>query len=163
MFDIRNWVRRLLDDPIPAFLRLRMAELSKGNYIVQPGTVPWLPTSDWGETDCVSISGGEVRLVAIQSRRQGSFRRLVEGIQASGLTPVVICPLDHMREILMRWGWQRTEVGSTFADREEQWRPPSASRRFYQCPFCGAVSYHPKDIEERYCGRCHQFAEGGVR
>lgn len=25
------------------------------------------------------------------------------------------------------------------------------------CPVCGAVSYHPADIEQRYCGRCHQF------
>jgi len=25
------------------------------------------------------------------------------------------------------------------------------------CPRCGAVSHHPKDIQERYCGRCHQF------
>ena len=27
------------------------------------------------------------------------------------------------------------------------------------CPRCGAVSHHPKDIQERYCGRCHQFHE----
>jgi hypothetical protein len=25
------------------------------------------------------------------------------------------------------------------------------------CPRCGAVSHHPKDITERYCGRCHRF------
>jgi ribosomal protein S27AE len=25
------------------------------------------------------------------------------------------------------------------------------------CPRCGAVSHHPKDISERYCGRCHRF------
>ena len=29
----------------------------------------------------------------------------------------------------------------------------------YICPGCRAVSYHPIDIEERYCGRCHQFAD----
>lgn len=23
------------------------------------------------------------------------------------------------------------------------------------CPRCGSVSYHPGDIENRYCGRCH--------
>lgn len=27
------------------------------------------------------------------------------------------------------------------------------------CPRCGAVSHHPKDITERYCGRCHRFHE----
>jgi histidine triad (HIT) family protein len=25
----------------------------------------------------------------------------------------------------------------------------------FTCPCCGATSYHPKDIEFRYCGRCH--------
>lgn len=27
------------------------------------------------------------------------------------------------------------------------------------CPRCGAVSFNPHDIAERYCGRCHQFHE----
>jgi hypothetical protein len=25
------------------------------------------------------------------------------------------------------------------------------------CPQCMMVSHHPKDIEEKYCGNCHQF------
>ena len=25
------------------------------------------------------------------------------------------------------------------------------------CPRCGLRSYHPKDIEERYCGHCHEW------
>jgi RecJ-like exonuclease len=29
----------------------------------------------------------------------------------------------------------------------------------FACPRCGAVSYNPNDIRERYCGRCHQFAD----
>lgn len=29
------------------------------------------------------------------------------------------------------------------------------------CPRCGAVSHHPKDITERYCGRCHRFHSEG--
>lgn len=28
-----------------------------------------------------------------------------------------------------------------------------------RCPRCGAVSYHARDVAERYCGRCHQFHE----
>lgn len=27
------------------------------------------------------------------------------------------------------------------------------------CPTCGAVSYNRNDIEQRYCGACHQFHE----
>jgi ribosomal protein S27AE len=32
-------------------------------------------------------------------------------------------------------------------------------RAHYTCPRCGAVSCHPTDLAERYCGRCHQFEE----
>lgn len=27
------------------------------------------------------------------------------------------------------------------------------------CPRCGAVSYNPNDLRERYCGRCHVFVD----
>ncbi len=27
----------------------------------------------------------------------------------------------------------------------------------FTCPRCGRTSYHPKDIEHRYCGNCHAF------
>ncbi|MCZ0983932.1 hypothetical protein O1L60_45030 [Streptomyces diastatochromogenes] len=25
----------------------------------------------------------------------------------------------------------------------------------FVCPECGAESWHPKDVEQGYCGRCH--------
>lgn len=31
------------------------------------------------------------------------------------------------------------------------------------CPFCKATSYHPEDIAQRYCGRCHVFTGDVVR
>jgi ribosomal protein S27AE len=27
------------------------------------------------------------------------------------------------------------------------------------CPRCGAESFNPSDIAERYCGRCHAFVD----
>lgn len=27
----------------------------------------------------------------------------------------------------------------------------------FTCPECGAVSYHPEDVRQGYCGRCHAF------
>jgi hypothetical protein len=27
----------------------------------------------------------------------------------------------------------------------------------FACPRCGRTSYHPKDVQERYCGACHEF------
>ena len=29
----------------------------------------------------------------------------------------------------------------------------------FTCPRCGAVSHNPNDERERYCGRCHQWAD----
>lgn len=27
----------------------------------------------------------------------------------------------------------------------------------FTCRRCGRTSHHPKDVQERYCGACHQF------
>lgn len=27
----------------------------------------------------------------------------------------------------------------------------------FTCPKCERTSYHPKDLEQRYCGACHEF------
>jgi ribosomal protein S27AE len=32
-----------------------------------------------------------------------------------------------------------------------------ATGQAIRCPRCGAVSVHPKDIEEGYCARCHDW------
>lgn len=29
----------------------------------------------------------------------------------------------------------------------------------FVCPFCDAISHHPRDADERYCGRCHVFVD----
>lgn len=29
--------------------------------------------------------------------------------------------------------------------------------RVYTCPICGAVSHNLRDVQERYCGRCHMY------
>jgi hypothetical protein len=33
------------------------------------------------------------------------------------------------------------------------------SQPHFACPRCGAKSWNPNDIRERYCGRCHVFDE----
>lgn len=27
----------------------------------------------------------------------------------------------------------------------------------FMCPNCFMVSFHPKDLEQKYCGNCHEF------
>lgn len=108
-----------------AWQALADAELVRGYQLVPVGSVPWLPLSDWHPHDCVSLDGDEVRLVAIAARRprSGALKRLLAAIDAAGLTPCIIAPMGVMPGILRRWGWEKTEIGSTFADYEDQWRP----------------------------------------
>jgi ribosomal protein L37E len=30
-------------------------------------------------------------------------------------------------------------------------------RKTITCLVCGRTSYHPRDVEEKYCGHCHRF------
>jgi hypothetical protein len=125
-----------IDKAVEAFLRLvsgddpaamlREAEVHKGYTLVPVGSVDWLPAEDWTATDVVSTDGHEVRLVAIKAKqpRNGAFTRLVAGIMAAKLTPVVICPMSGMEMIMRYWGWRHREIGVDFDTHEDQWRPP---------------------------------------
>jgi len=121
---------RLMAGDDPAQM-MREAEVHKGFTIVPVGSVPWLPAKDWGRRDVVSTDGIEVRLVAITAKRprQGAFRRLLAGIEAAGLRPVIVCPLPVMETIMIRWGWRCRQIGIEFDEREDQWRPPRREAR----------------------------------
>ncbi len=111
-------------DGRPAWEVMRADEIERGNEIVVPGETSWLPEEDWDPTITVSRSGKEIRLIAILALNpgRGAFRRMVSGIIAEGLTPVIIAPTNMMRDTLKRWGWFPRHVGSGW-DHEEQWRP----------------------------------------
>lgn len=36
---------------------------------------------------------------------------------------------------------------------------PADPPRVHICVHCGAISNHPDDIRERYCGACHHFCD----
>lgn len=49
-------------------------------------------------------------------------------------------------------------------------QPPMPARRYFEftigpdnasitCNTCGMTSYHPQDVQNRYCGKCHKFHE----
>lgn len=57
---------------------------------------------------------------------------------------VLLSAFDYKKELIEKLGGAAIEAAKTQA--------PSI-----QCPECEAVSYHPKDVEERYCGNCHKF------
>lgn len=80
--------------------------------------------SSWPSHIVVSLDGAEVRIIAIIATRRGdgAFKRMVTGIVAAGLCPVVIEPMFGMPSILRRWGWSGKKV-ETPTGCEEQWRP----------------------------------------
>jgi ribosomal protein S27AE len=44
-----------------------------------------------------------------------------------------------------------TRFGRVAPDNDEP------ERKAFACPRCGAVSHHPTDVAEGYCGRCHDW------
>ncbi len=46
--------------------------------------------------------------------------------------------------------------GSIIEARRE---PARAAPAAYSCPRCGNRSWHPVDLDERYCGACHRFGD----
>jgi hypothetical protein len=115
---------RMLAGDDPAAM-MREIEVAKGYRVVEVGTEKWLPRADWHRRDVFSTDGHVVRIVALKARhpRTGAFNRLLAGIVAANLTPVVICPMDDMELILRRWGWRHREVGFDFDTHEDQWWP----------------------------------------
>lgn len=109
----------------PFWLHLAKTEFEIGAqvYGIDLPTPVWIIEADWQELPLISRIGGEVRIVLVLAakRRCGAFRRLVDGIIAAGLRPVVVCPvLADMPRILAHWRWVCRSVG--FRD---EWRPPA--------------------------------------
>lgn len=103
------------------------AETAAGRTVVPVGSVtPFaVPVEDWVAPTVIAVDGGEVRIIAILAKCQGNgaFRRLVESIQAAGLSPVVVEPVGLvMPAILKHWGWTGRTIGRGF-ERFEEWRP----------------------------------------
>lgn len=109
--DVEVEVRRIL--AIGPAQVMRDEEIGAGYKIVMPGERPWLPSCDWPDNIVISTDERVVRIVAIYATHpgQGAFRRLIKGIQAAGLRPIVVEPMLDMPAILQRWGWKFRRVG----------------------------------------------------
>lgn len=104
-------------------------ERRDGREPITPENCPkWVNISDWSPWPVLSITDGELHIIAINAvGPHGSLRRLIDGASGAGLSPVIVEPMGHaMPAILAKWGWKRSVVGEGWAAREE-WRP--ASRR----------------------------------
>lgn len=109
---------------IPAMLRLQ--EELADYRVVWPGDVPWFPVADWiGESCVVSIGPGRrVRLLMLLARKPGggAFRRMIAGLQAEALVPVVVEPSPRLQRLLESWKWRsrRTSRGTIWYPRTKE-------------------------------------------
>lgn len=56
--------------------------------------------------------------------------------------------------------WAEDPQSAAELERARTWiLKRAAERPVYVCRRCGMVSYHPKDLAERYCGACHKFED----
>lgn len=98
-------------------------EAKEGRQPIYPSNAPdWFDADDWNGWPVMAISGGELHIIAIWSKRVGALTRLIAGARSAGLSPVIVEPMGDMLAILARWGWKGRVVGSGFYRREE-WRP----------------------------------------
>lgn len=119
-----------LSATVPLPVRERRRYRAQGFKIIEPGSLNGIrygfTRKRWSPDSFLAQRGGEVfiALVAAHHRGRGYFRDLVAKIEQTGRTVVVIAPLEELSAILLRWGFVPTAVGSTFADRLDEWRRP---------------------------------------
>lgn len=102
-------------DRMMIYLSMREQEEALGWRCVVDA--PWFIKDDWIGDPVVSIKGDEVRIVAILAKTPGAgaFGRLIDGILAAGLKPIVVEPVFMtMPAIMERWGWRRRNIGQDF-------------------------------------------------
>lgn len=99
-------------------------EALAGRNPIMPDNAPrWFDPNDWAKWPVLSIGGGELYIVAIESARKGALHRLLDAARKAHLTPVIVSPMGQiMPGLVRRWGWTCTVVGEGL-DRREEWRP----------------------------------------
>ena len=140
--------------------------MSPSNLIEQPGPPiddPPLTRGDgvWLITD----SGREiVAVVQMASKNGRSLMLLFDALVGGWARQMPVFQeddgswkaLDGMPITLRKAGemkWTLPPEPAGFA------QPLAGPQRSITCPFCGAVSYNPNDIANKYCGACKRFQE----
>lgn len=91
------------------------------------------------------------RLLALAERWERQSDEAAAETTRLGLSDAQVAHLISMAQQLAACA---SELREEAGEGEEREKPPSIT-----CPTCRKTSYHPKDIEERYCGYCHQWHE----
>ena len=73
---------------------------------------------------CVQLTEDDCLILA-RNPGHGAFRRLIAGITATKLTPLIIAPTRELQATLRRWGWKHRNRGYGL-ELEEIWRPAAS-------------------------------------
>jgi hypothetical protein len=125
-FATEMYVRSLVSRPKAQHVRnLIDCELDQGFTIVLRAV--WLEASDW-KVAVISQDGKRIRLVLLDATHPGSgaFTRLVRGIWAAGLTPVLVEPSQSLIDWAVRHGFRRRTVGKGHL-KHHIWHPTGRS------------------------------------
>ena len=96
---------------LPSARLIRNREQFLGYQLVNKA--PWLNPHDWNEAIISRDKIGRVRIVLIDAvyPRSGAFTRLIAGIKAAGLVPVIVEPFEILEEWCKRHNWKRRTIG----------------------------------------------------
>jgi len=132
-------------------------------FICRPGTHGIrIDLFGFGDIVCADRANG---IVIIQSCGQdfaGHYRKITE-VQEVAENAVEWLRSGGKIEL---WAWRK--VAYKRGGKLKVWRPRVQEITFKDfdvkeksiiCPKCGMRSYNPNDIENQYCGNCHQFHE----
>jgi protein-arginine kinase activator protein McsA len=114
---------------------------------------------------------GHVNLVSLGRRATWAYPivgNVVSGRTGEAVAIVCDACLEGKREIQFAIEFDGDEVVYHEAVDLEQMPPEKTyvlledrqGNQAIRCLRCGMTSSHPKDVEEKYCGVCHQFHEG---
>jgi hypothetical protein len=109
----------------PAWTKILAAEHRHGRERIL--VADWLDWADWSTDTIITRDGPRVRLVLLNARRPGTgaMTRLVEGIEAAGLMPVMVEPNQRLAEWCLKRGW-RERIIDHDPDRHRIFHPRGA-------------------------------------
>lgn len=86
------------------------SEIDAGNVEVK--SAEWLNADEWKDF-VITQSGRRIRLVLLYAKRPctGAFTRLIAGIDAAGLTPVIVEPCQSLVDWCNRHDYRCRKIG----------------------------------------------------
>lgn len=121
-------------------------------------------TTRLGIEGLARVTGADLELLAVNATKPGTgqFRRFITEAKTR-FASITLWSIvnDEMVPTLARYGFgpcvgpDRKLDGTPSTTEGMRWR--KADTPSFTCPHCKRKSYHSRDVENCYCGACHEF------